>query len=331
MHEKIRRTILAHLDTKITNIRQDVPQIQDYVSPTKVSKPFKNFSTVMSNVKTKALSLVKMNDTNVKEKRKSPSAAVSKRALSLLKTPPGSASNSPVAVKRSPFKAFTTSQNEPNVYFTKSNNDSKDRQTSKQKPSLPNSPKSQVHQEAATSFSEDDSDESEKKYYTTNTTPQISKSIESLIKSPARRPASATADYNHAVKKYTINGDNLMRTQSATSLIERSQTLTEPVQNVHSKNNDVSSDDAESQSDIPVKKDFLVNSQNPIKQTKSVLKNASSTSSLNKKKVLFDMDAIQMKSVSASPSQSITEKSDGNEKYELGLVNLDGEEWDISR
>ncbi|XP_073958757.1 uncharacterized protein [Choristoneura fumiferana] len=40
------------------------------------------------------------------------------------------------------------------------------------------------------------------------------------------------------------------------------------------------------------------------------------------------MDAIQMKSVSASPSQSLTEKSD--DKYELGLVNIGDDEWDIS-
>ncbi|CAH0600493.1 unnamed protein product [Chrysodeixis includens] len=334
VHEKVRRTILLHLDTSTTNIRKEVPQIQDYVSPTKVSKPFKNLTTVISNVKTKALSLVKMNDNNVKEKRKSPSSAVSKRALSLLKTPPGSASNSPVAVKRSPFKAFTTTQNEPpNVHSTsapsKATIESKDTM-SKQKHPIPNSPKSHIT-ETVMSYSEDDSDESEKKYYKTNNTPQMSKSIESLIKSPARRPASATADYNHTIKKYSINDDNLLRTQSAASLIERSQTLTEPVKKLQSKNNDDSSDGAESQSDIPVKKDFLVdNTQNVTKQTKSVLKNASSISSLNKKKVLFDMDAIQMKSVSASPSQSITEKSDGNEKYELGLVNLDGEEWDIS-
>lgn len=330
----MRHTILSYLDSSTTDLKKDIPQIQEYISPTKASKPFKNLTTVISNVKTKALSLVKMNDSNVKHKRKSLNAEVAKRAMTLLKTPPGSASTSPVAVRRSPLKAFNITQNGSRSSLnvtSRSDNQDKEDTNSKVKSSVQESPK--VQQNITTmNYSEDESDESDHKYYNTTTVQQTSKSIESLIKSPARRPASAAADYNNTVKKYTISDDNLLRTQSATSLIERSSNSNEITKNTAARNGGDSSDDPESLLGIPIKKNFLGNnSQITIKQTKSVLKNASSASSLNKKKVLFDMDAIQMKSVSASPSQSITEKSDGNEKYELGLVNLDGEEWDISR
>ncbi|VVC94175.1 unnamed protein product [Leptidea sinapis] len=100
-------------------------------------------------------------------------------------------------------------------------------------------------------------------------------------------------------------------------------------QNNHHK--DSSYDEVESLPNTSPRKAYSEeNIYNP-KQTKGVLKLASSTSSLNKKKVLFDMDAIQMKSASVTPSQSLTEKSDdANEKYTLGLINLDTEEWDIS-
>ncbi|KAJ8734026.1 hypothetical protein PYW07_014577 [Mythimna separata] len=331
-HEKVRHTILAYLDSSTTNLKKDVPQIQEYISPTKASKPFKNLTTVISNVKSKALSLVKMNDSNVKQKRKSLNAEVAKRAMTLLKTPPDSASTSPVSSKRSPLKAFNVTQNVPrnslNTTTKSVDNQVKEDASGKFKNSVHDSPKA-IQKESANSFSEDGSDESDHKYY--NTTNVTSKSIESLIKSPARRPASAAADYNHTVKKYTISDDNLLRTQSATSLIERSSNSNEVTKTLPTRNNEDSSDDAESLLGITPNKNVLGNNiQSTIMQTKSVLKNASSASSLNKKKVLFDMDAIQMKSVSASPSQSITEKSDGNEKYELGLVNLDGEEWDIS-
>lgn len=332
-HEKVRHTILSYLDSSTTDLKKDVPQIQEYISPTKTSKPFKNLTTVISNVKTKALSLVKMNDTNVKHKRKSLNAEVAKRAMTLLKTPPGSASTSPITARHSPLKAFNISQNISRSSLnvtSRSNNLAKEDTDGKVKTSH-DSPKAQQNV-TTTSYSDDGSDESNHKYYNTTSVQQTSKSIESLIKSPARRPASAAADYNNTVKKYTISDDNLLRTQSATSLIERSSKSNEISKNPATRNGEDSSDDAESLLGIPVKKQFLGNNtQNTAKQTKSVLKNASSASSLNKKKVLFDMDAIQMKSVSASPSQSITEKSDGNEKYELGLVNLDSEEWDISR
>ncbi|XP_075978720.1 DAZ interacting zinc finger protein 1 [Anticarsia gemmatalis] len=339
-HSKVRHSILALLDSSTPEFRKEVIQVPDYTSPTKAKKPFKNLTSVISNVKTKALSLVKMNDSNVKEKQKSQHTEVAKRAMSLLKTPPGSGSTSPVSSKRSPLKAFDVTQNFRNT--SNEPNNGKETKSSQDSKSTPKKIKksliaTKTHQipEALTSNTEDDSEESDHKYYNT-TTVQQSKSIETLIKSPARRPASASADYNHTVQKFTISDDNILRTQSVTNLVETATNLNnimknKPQQQSPPKNDDDSSDDVESLSNIPIKKSFLEdNTQNTTKQTKSVLKNASSTSSLNKKKVLFDMDAIQMKSVSASPSQSLTEKSEGNEKYELGLVNLDGEEWDIS-
>lgn len=315
--------------------KKETTQVPDYTSPTKVNKSFKKLSSVISNVKSKALSLVKLNDLQVKDKNNSQNIDVAKRALSLLKTPPGSASASPISKKRSPIKALNISQKLP-----RDNNETvkihyKSKSISKEE--IKTSPMKTLQASISSSASEEDSEKSDQNNYNTTSVQQSSKSIETLIKSPARRPSSAGVEYNQMVPKFTISNDNLLRTQSATNLVPYNNNINitskaSPNPVIKSKVNDNSSDDVESFSDVPEKNTFLNdNVENITKQTKSVLKNASSTSSLNKKKVLFDMDAIQMKSVSASPSQSLTEKSDGNEKYELGIVNLDGEEWDISR
>lgn len=250
----------------------------------------------------------------INEKRQSLSAEVSKKAMSLLKTPLDSISTSPQTIK-SPTKMI------PVVELPK-NTMNKIKQTNEL---LINS------EESLYSNLEDSeiSDKSDNKYYDTSVVHIISKSTDNLLKSPARRPASASPVKN-TVKKYTITDDNethLIHSQSAAQLINKINT--EPEINIKIIKQDPSTNEQViSELDAPLKK---ANPEETVKQTKGVLKNASSTSSLNKKKVIFDMDAIQMKSLSASPSQSITEKID-NHRYDLGLVNLgDTEEWDISR
>ncbi|CAB3237258.1 unnamed protein product [Arctia plantaginis] len=334
-HDKVRHQILTFLDSSTMGFKKEATQVPDYISPTKVTKSLKNLSSVISNVKSKALSFVKLSDSQVKDKHKSQNAEVAKRALSLLKTPPGSASSSPVTTKRSPIKAYNISQNLPRDTNETVKINHKSKNMSMEEKKTP-SPFNALQTSISSSGSEELSEGTDRKNYNTTSVQQSSKSIETLIKSPARRPSSAGVEYNQTVQKFTISNENLLRTQSATNLLPHINNLNNlpkapPKPVVKPKENDNSSDDVESFSDVLEKNAFLNdNVENTAKQTKSVLKNASSTSSLNKKKVFFDMDAIQMKSVSASPSQSLTEKSDGNEKYELGIVNLDGEEWDIS-
>lgn len=333
-YQKVKHSILTYLDSNTSGIRKELPDdIPDYISPSKITKTF-SLTSVISNVKSKALSLVKSNDTNIKAKRKALNAEVAKKAMSLLKTPPGSESSSPIMQRNLPVQK---SKIDSPVKETQRYTNVKAKQNPDLNPTVGGKLSTKANQlTIATNHLDSDTDsaESDHKYYNSAIAQQSSKSIESLIKSPARRPSSASAVYNGpAILKYTIdNGNNLMRTQSAVNVSE-SKAEVNTRKNVQSLENiENSSDDLESSKDNSIKaSDSGENVQCIPKQTKSVLKNASSTSSLNKKKVLFDMDAIQMKSVSASPSQSITEKSDGNEKYELGLVNLDGEDWDISR
>ncbi|XP_053601045.1 cilium assembly protein DZIP1 [Plodia interpunctella] len=324
--ENVKHSILAYLDAAVSN--KDITMPVDYTSPNKESKTIK-LKSVLSNVKSKALSLVRTTDGHLKFKQKmlQPEAVrkekingeVTKRALALLKTPPGSAHSSPTMHKNSVNEEESISgwhNNIINVDKRKS-----DSVKEKIKKTLIQT-KSIVHDDTSNS----DSIESDQKHYKEGN--KTSKSIDSLIKSPARRPASAEVDYKHSLNKYIIKNDDmaLTRTQSAVNVAsDVTSNKNEILINVEHDMN------GESRKDIDIKRaNSDENMQNSVKQTKGVLKNASSTSSLNKKKVLFDMDAIQMKSVSASPSQSITEKSDGKENYELGLINLDGEEWDIS-
>lgn len=326
-YQKTKHSILAFLDSTTSNSKKrEVIENQDYTSPTKLTKPF-SFTNVISNVKSKALSLVKSNDMANKTKRKTLNAEVARKAMSLLKTPPDSMNTSPAIQRKlidlkgnSPRDAKTKLLNAKSKFISDSNIIEKMRQSGKRQ-------EIEVAED-----SDDDSDESDHNYYSSQITQQSTKSIESLIKSPARRPSSATGDYNGSVRKYVIDSDPYIgRTQSESNISEHKKEV-KVKQILHAQNLDNSSDEVESLVDNPMKKTISVENIREVpKQTKGVLKNASSTSSLNKKKVLFDMDAIQMKSVSASPSQSTTEKSDGNEKFELGLLNLDGEEWDISR
>ncbi|KAL4704996.1 hypothetical protein ACJJTC_009784 [Scirpophaga incertulas] len=307
-YEKVRHSIVAYLDTKLP---QNIQIPEEYVSPNKISKTF-NLTSVISNMKSKALSLVKLNEDNqIKEKRKLLRSELSKRAMSLINTPPDSTHSSPKVEQTN-----IEQKKVRNDYFSEHKN----------RHDLVNEKLNERVPKNTYSETESEDDESKHKYYTA-VIQETTKSIDTLIKSPARRPLSANSEYNMS-KKYVIDKDNLLRSQSATVLANMEPDITIK-QNTSNKSIDSSS--TELSDNIPDEgtklKDSNINNEKP---SKGVLKNASSTSSLNKKKVLFDMDAIQMKSVSASPSQSITEKSDGNDKSELGLINLDGEEWDVS-
>ncbi|KAM3966705.1 LOW QUALITY PROTEIN: DAZ interacting zinc finger protein 1 [Aphomia sociella] len=325
-HDKVRHSILAYLDSTISKKEKPIPV--DYVSPDKVSKTI-SLSSVLSNVKSKALSLVKPNDNNIKRKSLNPDVA--KRAMFLLKTPPGSANSSPIIQQHSPIKENIDAIKElnENSNYEINNSESTHSRNKIKKPSVSSNP--------ALDTSDSESTDVEHKYYKAMVQ-QTSKSVENLIKSPARRPASTNSNYNNVVKKYAFDNADVNPIHNSQSTTNISNIETDIIKEKFNTNsheeileNDDSSEVIDSLKNVSLVK--AISDENihaNAKQTKGVLKNASSMSSLNKKKVLFDMDAIQMKSVSASPSQSITEKSDANEKYELGLVNLDGEEWDIS-
>ncbi|KAI5634787.1 zinc finger protein DZIP1L [Phthorimaea operculella] len=321
-YQKIKHSILAYLDSSTPATKKERNDVQDYISPTKISKAF-SLTSVISNVKNKALSFVKSNETNVNAKRREVNAEVAKKAMDLLKTPPSSGPSSPIQQKKVDVKSRSAAEEVRPVPRKR----------------VITTPQKSVERENILSAKkkldinyadDDESSESDHKYYNSAIVSQSSKSIENLIKSPARRPSSASAvDYNGTIRKLVAESveHNLLRSQSAANILEHSEDTKANNKLNTAINYGNSSDDVGSLEHSPLKN--AKSDENIPKQTKGVLKNASSTSSLNKKKVLFDMDAIQMKSVSASPSQSITEKSD-NDKFELGLVNLDGEEWDIS-
>ncbi|CAH2099907.1 unnamed protein product [Euphydryas editha] len=312
VREKILHSIMAHLDE--TTIHKNVFQSNDYISPHKSPKTF-SLSSVLSNVKTKALSFVKssehVNNTNESYNN------IAKRAIALLKTPPDSATSSPIK-KIQQQNAFLSTK----------------RTVTKSKNNVKNQPSKSLSQaKKIDSFQANDTtdDTASKASDQDDINEQISKIVKSPIrhpvKSPIRHPTDLPIKHNIPERSISANRDD----KSSTKVEDLHEIKTEVIQ-VNKKplleNKENSSDDVESIDSSP-RIFFSEENINNLKQTKGVLKNASSTSSLNKKKVLFDMDAIQMKSVSASPSQSITEKIDSNDNIQFGL-NLDTEEWDIS-
>ncbi|XP_063393623.1 cilium assembly protein DZIP1 [Cydia fagiglandana] len=309
-YEQVRYTIMAYLDSDASGKKADVMLENNMTATNAFTKAF-SLSSMISNVKSKALSLVKNKEVKTKSKHKSSEFA--KKALRLLKTPPESPVVTNVPHSSPPVSDEDEIFDRRLNYKTTTEDKTVKPRLIKRKTKLP----TQSHLES-------DSDETPP-----NTNPSIpqrpARSIDNLIRSPARRPSSATADYSNTILKYTSrsNDDHLIRTQSAIDILEFGAEDRE----INNKEQKTPSND-DIQELLEIKKVPKTDSNRSPRQTKSVLKNASSTSSLNKKKVIFDMDAIQMKSVSASPSQSLTEKSD--DKYELGLINIGDDEWDIS-
>ena len=263
-------------------------QKEIYISPNRRNKIF-NLSSVLTNVKTKALSFVKSNEPINKSEKSYKDVA--KRAIALLKTPPGSAQSSPLKseIDFTPTKvAKNRGKQKKEVKYNQSQMSTK--------------AEAKIHESTDTHDDSDITTADEEEL-----TVDLSTKVNHLIKSPVRYPIGNGPDLKEICNKPI----------SKSEIIYKSNIEEE------------SSDEIES-IDISPRKYFSQENINSPKQTKGVLKNASSTSSLNKKKVLFDMEAIQMKSVSASPSQSLTDKS-GNNDQPFGAVNLGSEEWDISR
>ncbi|CAH2263063.1 jg10845 [Pararge aegeria aegeria] len=298
---KALHSVMCYLDQK-TSSTNSIPQ-SDYLSPNKARKTF-SISSVLSNVKTKALSLVKSNEPTYKPNKSYDDVA--KKAMALLKTPPGSAHSSPILLK-----STTTTNNLPEKkkrYDFKTKNPKYQSSKMKKKNHLVEN--NQITDSSHESDSVNDDFDKQQQSTITNKDYNTSPDHNSIDNADSR--------YSANQKRNTFHGNGLK--PEAISVITKS----------FLENKDNSSDDVESIVDISPRKFLSEENLSNLKQTKGVLKNASSTSSLNKKKVLFDMDAIQMKSVSASPSQSITEKSDIIKKIESSLTNLESEEWDIS-
>lgn len=288
--------ILTHLDTN-TTLPQGLSPKTDLTRNSPGKTKIFSLASVISNVKTKALSLVKSNEALYKKKTNNPTTIRSIRAPALLKTPPSSMQSSPTNLQE------VTS---PTRFESEKINTNKE--PYKNKVTLKNEEREETSESDSTDDSETESEHVPRKY--------CKKILDVSIN---HQPTQST------LKKTTVD----MYKSQFISQIESDKKSA--ITNSKSKKEDLTSDDIESIEDIvSPRKAFSEENLNP-KQTKGVLRNASSTSSLNKKKVLFDMDAIQMKSISASPSQSLAEKSDDNEKYTLGIINLDADDWDPSR
>ncbi|XP_046974034.1 cilium assembly protein DZIP1L [Vanessa cardui] len=308
VREKILHSIMAQLDESTAN--KNVSPRSDYISPNKSPKTF-SLSSVFTNVKTKALSLVKSSESNNNTNKSYNDIA--KKAIALLKTPPESTNTSPIIQRHSvisPNRAERRdSKSKRNINY----------QSSKSSTLNTNSDAFDVNNVSDDSNSQSSEQERTQK--------QKARVVNNLVKSPIR-PTDIPDNQNVTEHRFFVNRDDKSHPKSNDLYQIKAQEI-----NVNKKsmieNIDDSSDAVESIVSSP-RKFYSEENINNFKQTKGVLKNASSTSSLNKKKVIFDMDAIQMKSLSASPSQSITEKSDNKEQIESGIVNLDTEEWDLS-
>ncbi|XP_050352404.1 cilium assembly protein DZIP1L [Nymphalis io] len=310
VREKILHSIMAHLDESTAN--KNVSPRNDYISPNKSPKTF-SLSSVFTNVKTKALSFVKSSEA-INNTNKSYND-IAKKAIALLKTPPESSNTSPIIQRHSVISPKKTG-----------------RKVSKPKRNIKyQSSKSLTQNKNSEAFDMNgvSDDTNSQSLEQERTHKQKARVVNNVVKSPIRRPTDEPDNQNSSNQRFLRNrddksypkNDDLYQTETEDIIINKKTIL--------EKNYD-SSDAIESIIDSSPRKFYSEENINNFKQTKGVLKNASSTSSLNKKKVIFDMDAIQMKSLSASPSQSITEKTDNNEQIESGIVNLDTEEWDIS-
>ncbi|CAK1548543.1 unnamed protein product [Leptosia nina] len=290
--EIIYHSILTHLDKNATVPQKSVSQdtFLSQPSPGKSNKAYR-FSSVISNVKTKALSLVKSNE-KLKNKNEKITNFVADKTLTVHNGSPASLEYSPKIDKKSKVRSKDeTVTADDETYLKRHTN-------------LAHS----THNNSETSDDSVSQDNAPIKY-ARESKPNGNQPI-TLTRSQTK-PKSELDNHNEK------ENDIASFKRDINAKLKRDPTVKD--QNSLSKYN-LSSDDME----------LLDDSKGSIslRQTRGVLRNASSTPSLNKKKVLFDMDAIQMKSISASPSQSLGEKN--SEKYTLGIINLDAEDTDLS-
>lgn len=282
------------------------------------------FSSVLSNVKNKALSFIKPSEKSRTVYRKED---ILKRAEIKNKTPPSSVSISPVRRASSDIVRAAT-----NVKVQRTNETSS-KKSERSRKYLNESPKKVIQVEVTNNSKEEtDSDELDsidELYYEKKTVSQTpTKSIENLINSPVKRPATVNSVYSPDRNNKTQV--HIVRAQSTTDVHHSPEktkvqrfSIVDPLEDSY----DHSNVEVNNMKKILSEDNIFI--QNNEKNTKGALKNAPSTSSLSKKKVIFDLDANQTKSVSASPSQSITDKSE-NIKNVVGSLNLE-DEWDLSR
>ncbi|XP_045542557.1 zinc finger protein DZIP1 [Papilio machaon] len=301
--EKINHYIMSYLDKKATITKKKTLQEDEYFSPNKSSKPFR-LASVISNVKSKALSLVKTND-GLRKEEKTPYDSVTRKALSLLKTPPGSTATSPKINKQNLENQIQGIKTSRKIIEEKEK---------------PNKLKNSYADKNFESSEESDSNITDISHEKAN---------QNNFNSP-NRPVTSSVVYDYNTQEKSIETREMDNAKHITNAFENTDSNKQKRYfKIHSSDNS-SDDNIASITEHRLRNAISDDNVNDQKQTKGVLKSASSMSSLYKKKVIFDMDAIQMKSVSASPSQSIAEKSDTNEKAELGIINLDTEEWDLS-
>lgn len=166
-----------------------------------------------------------------------------------------------------------------------------------------------------------------------------SKSLETLLISPIRRPGkTATNEENLSVMSSTPT----KRLESVSSALEN-KSNNENVNRISKSENNIPSmyagaTSTSDESDLEDKRrDFrkAVSEENVHKVTsqKSVLKSTVSAGSLSKKKVIFDLDANEMKSVSTSPtvSAAIEVKAVANWENRASANTDSDSEWDISK
>ncbi|XP_068629094.1 cilium assembly protein DZIP1L-like [Battus philenor] len=324
--EKVHHSIMSYLDNKSSNTKSKSYENDRYVSPNRTSKAF-SLTSVISNVKSKALALVKSNQ----DLRKDNSVAndtITKKTLSLLKTPPESITSSPNVskhnyVRHSPVKTELL-KNQPNH----------DKHAPKQI-------KSSIGKMKRVYEVSDDSD--------TNTTGSFQLPTQSTNKggSPGKSTKDTTksrnvlssprSDFYKSYDQNTSESDERESPKKISNAFERTKKPNTEIHKLELTNYD---NYTENNVELTTEHELrnALSDENIVspKKAKGVLKNASSMSSLYKKKVIFDLDAIQMKSVSASPSLSINENSNTVQNHEIKVNHSNGlginptDEWDIS-
>ncbi|CAG5018064.1 unnamed protein product [Parnassius apollo] len=314
--ENVYHSIIAYLDNEVLTTKKKSLQEDAYVSPSRNTKSF-SLTSMISNVKSKALSLIKTSEEFNNEESAS-HETVTKKSQTLVTSPTGSTASSPKTESQN--RSYQTrGPKELNIINPKNN---------KQKPKKIRNGYVKKMKKISESSKGSDTDTNEN-FHFHNKEILAAKTVEDFIKSPNRLHNPSSVGYNATVQK-KLESDESVQTKHLTNTFKELDTNAKHSFNTDLENEEKSSEDMASLIEHELRNVASDENMNNHKQMKGVLKNASSMSSLYKKKVIFDMDAIQMKSVSASPSQSVTEKNDKDEKYELGIINLDTEEWDLS-
>lgn len=328
--DKIRKGISSTLDEKVKEIKTKRSPSFGGPSTTKSNASLNKIGSILNSVKNKALAIMKSRE-NLTENNND--AETSARRRSLTEIIEATYKRSPVKASVSPAKKSVLS----------AMNDKFNQKKQKEIEDIRSAENMRVSLSESLTETDTSSDEDIKSDPRQNVTKVVSnvpsKSLETLLISPIRRPGKATTNEENLSVMSSTPTKRLESVSSALENISNNEKINriskseDNIPSMYAGATSTSDDSDLEEKPGDFRKSVSEENVHKVTSQKSVLKSTLSAGSLSKKKVIFDLDANEMKSVSTSPtvSAAIEVKAVANWENRASANTDSDSEWDISK